>query len=542
MKPFAWSLRIEAAICLLLALLALLLPELPIRLLSQAPVGSLVSWLDVVVLVRTIGCSLLLVAAGQLTISYVSQRANALAWTAALCRVVFGVIRWSLTLGALPPLAIAGWIDLALAVLTVYALLRSGAPVPERASALSPTARLLRWGVAVIAAAMLLALGFSLWWHLLRAGPEPKFASDEEHFKYAPLMKPELPGLPLYILEALPETFPEKLPGGWASLGLIMEPNRSSPVGFAPQITGFPSVTPNCALCHSTTYRTGLGEPSKFVAGAPAETLDFHGFLRFLFEAGTDPKFTDGSLMAKIKARHSLSMIEEAIYGQIIIPAMAKGLDFMRRDFSWMDRQPAAGPGRQDAGAVLKFNMLRLPYDGTLSTSDYRPIWRQHEGYALFHRWSGGGMRLEQENMLAAALFNLLQPDLLNEKNFQRMTNYFATLQPPKYPLPINQTYAQQGEVVFKSQCGTCHHTEGERLNAIPPLREVGTDGEYLFASTPAFLKALMAIDLPPFRFDKQHLTVSGRSKGTGEERNKLPHAEACQTTSACRTNRPSSD
>jgi hypothetical protein len=505
MKRFAWLIRIEAMVCLGLALIAFALPEILIRLLSQAPVGSLVAWMDVVVLVRTAGWGLLCLTGWHWAVSMVVNRPDAVAWTATVYRVAFGWVRWSFLAKATGWIAIFGWLDLGLATLTVYTLLQAQWAGPSNHTAVaSPRSKKLKRNLLVVCAIVFTVFGFGSWWYLLGSRPETSFTSDEEHFKYAPLMKPEIPGIPLYIFEALPETFPDKLPGGWASLGFIIEADHTTPVGFAHQSTAFPSLSPNCALCHSSTYRIAPDAPTQFVSGAPAESLDFHGFLNFLFESVTDPRFTDGSLLAKIKARHSLSGFETATYSQILIPAMAEGIKIIRQDFAWIGRQPTAGPGRQDAGTLLKYNMLRMPYDGTIATSDFRPIWNQKAGYSLFHRWSGGGVLLQQENLLAAAMFNMLQPSFMHEKNFSRMTNYFASLQPPKYPLPILKSLLPRGETVFKTSCANCHQPGSARYNTITPLAEIGTDGEYLAASTRFFLDALMAINDPPFWFNQQ--------------------------------------
>ncbi|NBU08553.1 MAG: hypothetical protein EBS84_05995, partial [Proteobacteria bacterium] len=61
--------RFEAVVCAITALAAWLVPDVLIRFLSQAPVGSLVGWLDVVTLVRMAGWAHLALAAIHLLAS-----------------------------------------------------------------------------------------------------------------------------------------------------------------------------------------------------------------------------------------------------------------------------------------------------------------------------------------------------------------------------------------------------------------------------------------------------------------------------------------
>jgi|GEM_PF-821347 len=507
MRPLTWLLRIEALSCALVGLVALLLPELPIRFLSQAPVGSLVEWLDVVRMVRAAGWLLVGVSILHLLVPLASRRSRALAWTMVAFRMGFGVARWRMLDDGAGTLAWLGRVDLALAIWAVLALWQADPPTGDQEpSSRDRTSRRFPWAVV---AALTTLVGGGLWFlgsGGRQASGQP-FTSDEEHFKYASVMRPGLPGFPLYLFEALPETFPDLLPGGWAALGLNQEPGRAAPVGFAEHSGPIPGLSPNCALCHSATYRTSETSAPRFVPGAPAESLDFQRLLGFLFAAGADPRFTDGSLMASIRRRRNLSVPEAAAYERLVIPASASLLGLARRDFVWLERAPVAGPGRQDAGTVLKHNILRLPLDGTVANSDFRPIWNQAHGYGLLHRWSGGGKLLSQENLLAAALFNVMQPALLDGQSFGRMTNYFATLAAPSYPLPISSSRVPVGKALFQRHCAECHDPGGRLYNTITPIRDLGTDPEYLAASTPEFLTALRRYDDPPFRFDAQQVT-----------------------------------
>src|SRR5262249_2312346 len=65
------------------------------------------------------------------------------------------------------------------------------------------------------------------------------------------------------------------------------------------------------------------------------------------------------------------------------------------------------------------------------------------------------------------------------EVAFKDIEEYLRSLEPPKYPLPIDRTLAAKGEGVFGDHCATCHGTYGEKWtypNKIIPLEKIGTD------------------------------------------------------------------
>jgi mono/diheme cytochrome c family protein len=65
------------------------------------------------------------------------------------------------------------------------------------------------------------------------------------------------------------------------------------------------------------------------------------------------------------------------------------------------------------------------------------------------------------------------------EATFADIQAYLRSLQPPKYPFPVDQSLAQQGATIFKETCSRCHGTYGANWtypNRIVPLDEIGTD------------------------------------------------------------------
>lgn len=65
------------------------------------------------------------------------------------------------------------------------------------------------------------------------------------------------------------------------------------------------------------------------------------------------------------------------------------------------------------------------------------------------------------------------------EPLFADMRSYLLTLEPPKYPFPVNGKLAAHGQELFRENCAKCHGTygpNGKYPNKIVALDEIGTD------------------------------------------------------------------
>jgi mono/diheme cytochrome c family protein len=77
------------------------------------------------------------------------------------------------------------------------------------------------------------------------------------------------------------------------------------------------------------------------------------------------------------------------------------------------------------------------------------------------------------------------------EPVFRDIQAYLLTIQPPKYPLPINQELAGKGAKLFVWNCSRCHGSygpDGEYPNKIVPYKEIGTDDTRLRGLAPEFI------------------------------------------------------
>lgn len=79
------------------------------------------------------------------------------------------------------------------------------------------------------------------------------------------------------------------------------------------------------------------------------------------------------------------------------------------------------------------------------------------------------------------------------EPAFRDIQHYLLSLEPPRYPFPVDAAKAKQGEAVFRENCARCHGSYGERgtyPNKVVPLDEIGTDPTRSHSIGPKFGEA----------------------------------------------------
>ncbi|MCY1059385.1 hypothetical protein [Nannocystis sp. SCPEA4] len=329
--------------------------------------------------------------------------------------------------------------------------------------------------LAVPAALVLMIRG-----RLTRAEPR-HFADPVEQFKYGPMGNVEAQGMPFYVWYVLPRVFGEHLPGngGYASFGFPSEQGHEVPVGFSRQTVGFPRIAFNCAVCHTTSYRTSAdGSPTLVLAG-PGHTQDTQGYVQFLFRCAADPRFTADVLLREIEENFELSWLDRLLYRHAIIPATREALLEQQRRSEWMSARPRWGPGRVDAFNAIKFEVLGMRPDETVGTADSPPIWRLRARRDQRLRWDGceGSLR---GSMLTSALGEGATLASLDVGGLARIEDWLLDVQPPAYPGQVDRARARRGREVFARLCHDCHGEGGKTAGAVVPIGEIGTDPKRL--------------------------------------------------------------
>lgn len=331
-------------------------------------------------------------------------------------------------------------------------------------------------------------LGIGVWYNLFRQ--EPQVLADdtgEEYFKYGSIGTEEEEGLPYYVWLVLPRMFPEHLPkdaagqpkpGGYAAFGVGWEQGRETPVGFSKRTIGFPRIAINCAVCHSTTYRTGPKESPHVVPTGPSQRMDIQAYQRFLTACASDPRFTPRSVLAEIQYNVKLTAFEKLLYRFVIIPQTRTALMEQGKRFAWTYEhgRPNWGAGRIDPFNPVKFHQLELEPDETIGNSDMMPLWNMEQRTGSLH-WDGLNTDLT-EVVQTGAIGDGATNKSLPVERLAQIEAYLRTKQPPSYPFPdrIDSSLVAQGQPIFQQHCARCHAHGGERTGTVIPLDEIGTD------------------------------------------------------------------
>ncbi len=357
-----------------------------------------------------------------------------------------------------------------------------------------------------IAAVVVLVLAGVVGWagyeNLLRHQPELVYPDVVQHYKYAAIGLGSSSRIPYWIFRVLPDVFAGKLPGpgGYRSLGLILEDGEDRPVGFARRVFGYDCLEANCSLCHTATYRTAPDAKEVVVPGGPAHTMDLQGFQRFLYDAAADSRFNPDVLMGAIGKVHTFSLIEGLFYRYLIIPATKVALLQQKAAYAWQDSRPPQGRGRTDTFNPTKFVVFHMPDDHTIGTTDLPQVWNQKAREDMWLHWDGNNNQITERNF-AAAMAVGATPDSVLPESFQRVTNYLLQLQPPPFPFPIDKAKATRGAAVYQSACANCHQFGSRRIGQVEEIAQIGTDPHRLESFTQGLVDRFHTFQTPPFVF-----------------------------------------
>ena len=338
-------------------------------------------------------------------------------------------------------------------------------------------------GLIVSIACVFGLLGYAGWYTLFRTTPGPfdgAGVSDEAYFKYGTIGVEPTTGIPFWIWTVLPSVFPDLLPGpgGYESLGAIQEPGQATPIGFPIQDIGaFPRVGINCAVCHTSAYRTNAedAEPA-LVLGGTSQGFDVLSYQRFLFNAAADPRFNAGVLLPQIaEANPDFSWLDRQFYRLLVIPATKNELLATSSNWEWSYRNPDWGPGRIDPFNPVKFGILEQPVDETIGNSDMLSIWNMQLRQGMSLHWDGLNTDLT-EVVLSSAIGDGTAPQDLDLDTMARLKKFLEGLAPPQYPFEIDEELAAEGRQVFNGNCSGCHTPGVGRTGQVIPVAELGTD------------------------------------------------------------------
>jgi mono/diheme cytochrome c family protein len=307
--------------------------------------------------------------------------------------------------------------------------------------------------------------------------PPAQFDSMEMQFKYGSIGA-EVNGYPFLIWRELPTIFRDRIPNGWKDFGFIFEGGREVPIGISIRRVGVPRVGFNCSTCHTSTV-TQDGK-STLLLGAPAGQLDLQSYLFFLEKVSNDPALTaDAVFKSAEDAGHPVDWFDKLLFRYYVFPRLGKEAAGLASGFVWMERRPAHGPGRTDAGNFWRSRWgLQPEKDDLVGTVDFPSVWNQRERLDGWFHWDGNNSSLSERN-LSAALAGGAPEWLLSRRAIQKISDWLLDLKAPAFPGPVDAQLAEKGSRIYQREsCGNCHDKSSGQLGQVTPLSVVRTDPE----------------------------------------------------------------
>jgi hypothetical protein len=385
-----------------------------------------------------------------------------------------------------------------------------------------------RW-LLVAGAALLIVAG--VWLAATLGSDRPvEYADIAEHFKYGSIgsepggsfLRPVGGALPPYaVFKALPSICPDRLPGGYASVGLLFEPGRDLPIGVSRRRRfGIDQVGLNCGLCHTSTVRDRPDAAPRIVLGMPAQQLDLQGLVRFVLECSLDNRLTSEAVRGRLDAMGVRPTLFERILlrtGLLMDRLKLQTLDLSNRMGPALDdRVTGWGNGRVDTFNPYKAIQFNWPLDQLrdeelIAASDYPSLWNQAPREGMQLHWDGNNTSVDERN-LSAALGAGVTPVTVDHASIKRIRDWTWTMKPASYPYPIDRARAAEGASLYQQYCLNCHAgarfrdgtIEGARVGKVEAIEEIGTDRHRFDSYTYEFATNQYALyPESPYRFKR---------------------------------------
>ncbi len=126
----------------------------------------------------------------------------------------------------------------------------------------------------------------------------------------------------------------------------------------------------------------------------------------------------------------------------------------------------------------LSVRNFPLPLAVNLPEMDTPPWWHMKRKRTMYYdgRTDARSVRTNMQFMLGEKSLSEMKA---LEPTFRDILAFFKSIEPPKYPFPIETAKAARGSEVYQANCVRCHGThgpDGKYPNKIVPLDVIGTD------------------------------------------------------------------
>src|SRR5882724_2013434 len=224
-------------------------------------------------------------------------------------------------------------------------------------------------------------------------------------------------------------------------------------------------VAPNCMQCHAQVF------DGKLYVGLGNTMIDFTDRQKL------NPRTVD--MAEKILQRGDPKKYEAAAPFLKAMKAIGGQLYTQVRGVNSADRLADLLVAHRDPATLRWSDPPVIDVAGEVIPTDVPPWWLLKKKHAMFYNGFGRG---DFGRFLMAS--NLLTVNDSSEarevdSHFNDVLAYIYSLEPPKYPRPVNKQLAREGGVVFVEHCSKCHGSYGEGgeyPNLLIPESIVGTD------------------------------------------------------------------
>ena len=201
-------------------------------------------------------------------------------------------------------------------------------------------------------------------------------------------------------------------------------------------------VAPNCLQCHAQVFEGNL------VIGLGNTFTDFTDSRSALVRFAEKALQSNKENIKKYEAAKSFIDAIKAVSPQLIVPV--KGVNVA-------DRLAALLIAHRDPQTFIWSDSAQLQVQGNIVPTDVPAWWLLKKKHAMFYNGFGRG---DFGRFLMAS--NLLTVQDTSEarevdSHFNDVLAYILTIQPPKYPKPIDQKMAELGKTIFVQSCSDCH-------------------------------------------------------------------------------------
>jgi mono/diheme cytochrome c family protein len=235
-------------------------------------------------------------------------------------------------------------------------------------------------------------------------------------------------------------------------------------------------VAPNCLECHAQVF------DGRLYVGLGNSMIDF-----------TDRKILNprkAELAEKFLTRSNARQLEAATAFLQAMKAISGDLYTEVRGVNSADRLADLLVAHRDPQTLRWSARPLIDVSGQVIPTDTPPWWLLKKKHAMFYNGFGRGDF--GRFLMASNLLTVSDSAEAREvdSHFNDVLAYIYSIQPPKYPYPINAALAKRGGVVFVEHCAKCHGGQSDYPNLLIPESLVGTDS-LLYKSnyqTPQFI------------------------------------------------------